>query len=58
MNKAMVDLINELIEIYKSIQDRVANNGELLESDELFIKAYKSFVNKMFDPKERIKNEQ
>ena len=57
MNKAMVDLINELSEIYTSIRERVANSGELLESDELFIKAYKSFVDKMFEPKERLKND-
>lgn len=57
MNKATVDLINELSEIYASIRERVANSGELLESDELFIKVYKSFIDKMFDTKERIKND-
>ena len=58
MSKAMVDLINELSEIYSSIRDRVVGSGELLESDELFIKTYKKFIDKMFDPKDRIKNEQ
>ena len=48
MNKAIVDLINELSEIYASIRDRVANNGELLESDEMFIVAYKNFLDEMF----------
>lgn len=57
MNKATVDLINELSEIYASIRERVANSGELLESDELFIKAYKGFVDKMFNIKERKNNE-
>lgn len=57
MSKAMVDLINELSEIYASIRERVTNSGELLESDELFIKAYKSFIDKMFDTKERLKND-
>lgn len=57
MSKAMVDLINELSEIYSSIRDRVVGSGELLESDELFIKTYKNFIDKMFDTKERLKND-
>ena len=53
MNKYMVDLINELSEIYASIRERVINEGELLESDEIFIKFYDKFVNDAFDIEKR-----
>ena len=52
MNKATVNLINELSEIYASMRDRVANDGELFESDELFILAYRKFLDEMFNIKE------
>lgn len=48
MSKFIVDTINDLSEIYASIQDRIRNNGELLESDKLFINFYKNFVDKAF----------
>jgi uncharacterized protein len=58
MSKFIVETINQLSEIYTSIQERVCNNGELLESDKLFIKFYKDFVDKAFNnKKENIKDE-
>ena len=51
MDKKTVDLINQLSEIYASIRERVINEGEFLESDNLFIKFYDSFINKCFEPK-------
>lgn len=59
MNKEMVDLINELSEIYASIRERVVNEGEFLESDKIFIKFYKNFINKTFPhKKENLEDEQ
>ena len=55
MNKCMVDLINNLSEIYASIRERVVNEGEMLESDTLFVKFYDNFKNKIFDVEERRK---
>lgn len=52
MEKEMVDLINNLSEIYASIRERVVNEGELLESDEIFINFYKKFVDQAFNRKE------
>lgn len=49
MNKATVDLINELGEILASIRERVVNEGEFLESDHLFIEFYNKFVDKAFN---------
>lgn len=53
MNKYMVDLINNLSEIYASIRERAVNDGELLESDNLFIKFYNNFINDAFDFEKR-----
>ena len=59
MNKFIVETINDLSGIYTSIQDRIRNGEELLESDILFIKFYKNFVDKAFNnKKENLKNEQ
>ena len=58
MSKFIVETINDLSQIYESIQDRIRNNGELLESDKLFINFYKNFVDKAFNnKKENLKDE-
>lgn len=48
MDKATVDLINKLGEIASSIRERVVNEGEFLESDNLFMNFYKKFVDNAF----------
>ena len=53
MNKCMVELINNLSEIYASIRQRVTNTGEILESDTIFLKFYDNFINKVFDVDKR-----
>ena len=55
MSNYMVKLINNLSEIYSSIRERVVNTGELLESDEIFIKFYDKFKNDAFDVEKRRK---
>lgn len=58
MNKEMVDLINNLSEIYASIRERVVNEGEFLESDKIFVNFYKNFINKKFNlKKENLEDE-
>lgn len=51
----MVDLINNLSEVYASIRERVVNTGEMLESDVMFIKFYDKFINDVFDVEKRRK---
>lgn len=59
MDKQTVDLINELSEIYASIQERVINEGEFLESDNMFVKFYNNFIDLCFGvKKENKENEQ
>lgn len=58
MEKEMVDLINNLSEIYASIRERVVNESEFLESDKIFIKFYKDFVDKAFNNEKENEYEQ
>jgi hypothetical protein len=55
MSKFMVDLINNLSEVYASIRERVVDTGDMLESDTIFIKFYDSFINNAFDVEKRRK---
>jgi hypothetical protein len=55
MNKFIVETINDLSGIYTSIQDRIRNGEELLESDVMFIKFYDKFINDVFDVEKRRK---
>jgi hypothetical protein len=55
MNKFIVETINDLSGIYTSIQDRIRNGEELLESDVMFIKFYNKFINNVFDVEKRRK---
>ena len=55
MNKFMVEIINDLSEIYASIQERIRNGGELFESDIKFMNFYKTFTNDVFDFEKRRK---
>jgi hypothetical protein len=51
MSNFVVETINELSEIYSSIQERIRNGGELLESDVMFMNFYKNFVDRAFSLK-------
>ena len=55
MSTFIVETINDLSEIYASIQERIRNGGELLESDNMFINFYKKFTNNVFDFEKRRK---
>lgn len=54
MNRETVDLINELSVIYASIRKRTIDEGELLESDTLFVKFYNNYINNAFGVKKEI----
>lgn len=53
MNKGMVDLINNLSEIYANIRERVVNEGEFLESDRMFCDFYNKFIKDIFNVEKR-----
>lgn len=55
MSKFMVETVNDLSEIYASIQERIRGGGELLESDVMFMNFYKKFTNNVFDFEKRRK---
>lgn len=50
MNIKQVEFINDIDSIYRTIIKRIIDTGSLLESDELFLKFYKKYTDKLFEP--------
>lgn len=44
MSKDLVELLNELKEVYKLTLERISHTCDITESDELFISVYEKYV--------------
>lgn len=50
MTIKQVEFINDIDNIYRSIIKRIIDTGTLLETDEMFLKFYKKYTDKLFEP--------